>query len=198
MGRGRSELARGPLDWVGSKLEVPVRQTAIAPGGVSLLDFQASRGIPSEADAEGNRDKRTAREEAFADGKRSPEDVDAAIAGASKVFYKAPIADTDAAIAAATAPEKASDERFGRDAPSFARLRSALEDIRRVASPILAQKLIDDPDPIVEEPAGEDGARAWPTVPSRRSRSAQPTRRLASRRPRSSSASRTRPTRPRT
>ena len=35
----------------------------------------------------------------------------------------------------------------------------ALDDIRRVAAPILAQKLIDDPDPIVEEPvAGEDGA----------------------------------------
>ena len=112
MGRGRSELRAGPLDWVGSKLEVPVRQTAIAPGGVSLLDFQASRSIPSEGDAEGNRDKRTAREEALADGKRSPEDVDAAIAGASKVFYKALIADTDAAMAAAVALEKASDERF--------------------------------------------------------------------------------------
>jgi type VI secretion system protein ImpA len=153
------ELRAGPLDWVGSKLEIPVRQTAIAPGGVSLLDFQASRSIPSEGEAEGNRDKRTAREEALADGKRSPEDVDAAIAGASKVFYKALIADTDAAMAATVALEKASDERFGRDAPSFARLRSALEDIRRVAAPILAQKLIDDPDPIVEEAvAGDDGA----------------------------------------
>ena len=151
--------ARRALDWVGSKLEIPVRQTAIAPGGVSLLDFQASRSIPSEGDAEGNRDKRTAREEALADGKRSPEDVDAAIAGASKVFYKALIADTDAAMAAAVALEKASDERFD-DAPSFARLRSALEDVRRVAAPILAQKLIDDPDPIVEDAvSGEDGAQ---------------------------------------
>jgi len=154
------ELRAGPLDWVGSKLEVPVRQTAIAPGGVSLLDFQVSRSVPSEGEAEGNRDQRTAREEALADGKRSPEDVDAAIAGASKVFYKALIADTDVAMAATVALEKASDERFGRDAPSFARLRSALEDIRRVAAPILAQKLIDDPDPIVEETvAGEDGAQ---------------------------------------
>ncbi|HTK53357.1 MAG TPA: type VI secretion system protein TssA, partial [Gemmatimonadaceae bacterium] len=152
------ELRAGPLDWVGTKLEVPVRQTAVAPGGVSLLDFQASRGIPSEGDAEGNREKRAAREEALAEGKRSPEDVDAAIAGAPKAFYKALIADTDTALAAATALEKASDERFGRDAPSFAKLRSALGDIRRIASPILAQKLIDDPDPIVEEAVGEDGA----------------------------------------
>jgi len=152
------ELRAGPLDWVGTKLEVPVRQTAVAPGGVSLLDFQTSRGIPSEGDAEGNRDKRAARDEALADGKRSPEDVDGAIAGAPKAFYKALIAETDAAAAAATALEKASDERFGRDAPSFAKLRSALEDMRRIAAPILAQKLIDDPDPIVEEAVAEDGA----------------------------------------
>ena len=152
------ELRAGPLDWVGAKLDVPVRQTAVAPGGVSLLDFQASRAIPSEGEAEGNREKRTAREEALADGKRSPEDVDAAVAGAPKAFYKTLIAETDAAFASATALEKASDERFGRDAPSFAKLRSALEDIRRIAAPILAQKLIDDPDPIVEESVSEDGA----------------------------------------
>jgi len=152
------ELRAGPLDWVGSKLDVPVRQTAVAPGGVSLLDFQTSRSIPSEGEAEATREKRTAREEALADGKRSPEDVDGAIAGAPKAFYKALIAETDAAFATAAALEKATDERFGRDAPSFAKLRSALEDIRRVAAPILAQKLIDDPDPIVEEAVGEDGA----------------------------------------
>ena len=153
------ELRAGPLEWIGSKFDIPVRQTPIAPGGISLLDYQASRGVPTESEAEGNRDKRTAREEALADGKRSPEDVDGAIAGAPKAFYKALIAETDATMSAVVALEKASDERFGRDAPSFTRLRSALEDIRRVAAPILAQKLIDDPDPIVEEPvAGEDGA----------------------------------------
>ncbi len=152
------ELRAGPLEWIGSKLEIPVRRTPIAPGGVSLLDYSASRTIPSEAEAEGNRDKRTAREEALGEGKKSPETVDGAIAGATKAFYKALIADTDAAMAATVALEKASDERFGRDAPSFAKLRSSLDDIRRVAAPILAQKLIEDPDPIVEEPVAGDGA----------------------------------------
>ena len=152
------ELRAGPLDWIGTKLEVPVRQTAVAPGGVSLLDYQTSRSVPSESEAEGNRDKRAAREEALADGKRPPEEVDAAIAGASKVFYKALIAEADGALASLVALEKAADGRFGRDAPSFMKLRSALDDIRRVASPILAQKLVDDPDPIVEEAVAEDGA----------------------------------------
>ena len=155
------ELRAGPLDWVGSKLEIPVRQTAIAPGGVSLLDYHASRAIPSESEAEGNKEKRLAREEALGDGKRSPEDVDGAIAGAGKAFYKTIIAEADTALAAVVALEKTSDERFGRDAPSFIRLRAVLDDIRRVSAPILAQKLIDDPDPIVEEAvAGEDGAAA--------------------------------------
>jgi type VI secretion system protein ImpA len=153
------ELRAGPLEWVGSRFDVPVRQTLVAPGGISLLDYSVARGIPTEAEAEANRDKRSARDEALADGKRSPEEVDGAIASAPKGFYKALVAEADAAMAATVALEKVSDARFGRDAPSFGKLRSALEDIRRVAAPILAQKLIDDPDPIVEEPvAGADGA----------------------------------------
>src|SRR5688500_7255804 len=112
------ELRAGPLEWVGSRLDVAARQTAIAPGGMSLLDYQASRGIRSEADAAGNRDAAGAREEAPADGKRMPEEIDGAIAGAPKAFYKALIAETDIAMAATVALEKASDERFGRDAPS--------------------------------------------------------------------------------
>src|SRR5262245_62017375 len=33
------EMRSGPLDWVGTKLEIPVRQPAVAPGGVSLLAY---------------------------------------------------------------------------------------------------------------------------------------------------------------
>ena len=152
------ELRAGPLEWMGTRFDVPVRQTAIAPGGVSLLDYQISRSIPTEGEAESSSEKRAARDEALNEGKRSPEDVDGAVANANKVFYKAIIADTDAAMAAVVALEKASDERFGRDAPSFGKLRSALDDIRRVVAPILAQKLIDDPDPIVEEATEGDGS----------------------------------------
>jgi type VI secretion system protein ImpA len=152
------ELRAGPLDWVGTRLDVAVRQSAIAPGGITLLDHQLSRGVPTEAEAEANRDKRAAREEALGDGRRAPEEVDQAIAAAPKAFYKALVADVDAALASAAGLERVSDERFGRDAPSFGKLRAALEETRRLAGTILAEKLIADPDPVVEEPAGGVGA----------------------------------------
>ncbi len=150
------ELRAGPLEWVGTRLDVAVRQLPIAPGGVTLLAYQASRGIPTEDEAENNSDKRSARAEAIAEGKLPPEEADRAIAGATKAFYKGVVADVDAAGTALAALEKVADDRFGRDAPSFMRLRAALDDMKRTASAILAQKLIDDPDPIVEEPV--DGA----------------------------------------
>ena len=36
------EMRAGPLDWVGTRLDVPVRQSAIAPGDVTLLDYAVS------------------------------------------------------------------------------------------------------------------------------------------------------------
>src|SRR5205823_2537720 len=40
---------------------------------------------------------------------------------------------------------------FGRDAPSFSRLSTTLDEIKRFVGSVLTQKLIDDPDPIVED-----------------------------------------------
>lgn len=145
------ELRAGPIEWVGTKFEIPVRQVPIAPSGSSLLDYTTSRTVATEAEGESNKEKRLARAESIKDGKPTPEDVDRAIADANKAFYRGLISDIDAALAAVAELERATDARFGREAPSFLKLRSALDDVRRLASSILAQKLIDDPDPIVED-----------------------------------------------
>jgi type VI secretion system protein ImpA len=153
------ELRGAPLELVGGKFDVHVRQTPVAPG-VTLLAHQVSRGVPSEEEAKSNKDKRTAREEALADGKLPPEEVDKAVAEAPKAFYKTLVAGTDAALASLAALERTADDKFGRDAPSFMKLRGALDEMRRVAGGILAQKLIEDPDPVVEVPEeviGGDG-----------------------------------------
>jgi type VI secretion system protein ImpA len=144
------ELRAGPLDWMGTKLDIPVRQSPVAPG-VTLLDYQTSRLVPSEADAEANKEKRAQRAEALADGRRPPEDVDRAIGEANKVFYKALVADVEQSLHEVVELERVADARFGRDAPSFAKLRGALDETLRMAHATLAQKLLDDPDPVVEE-----------------------------------------------
>jgi type VI secretion system protein ImpA len=152
------ELRAGPLEWIGGKFDLPARMAAIAPPGVSFLDYQVSRTVPTETEAEANLEKRELRATALSEGKPAPEVIDRAIADANKSFYKIVVADVTAAATALVQLEKIADVRFGREAPSFLRLRSALDEIKRTASATLAQKLIDDPDPIVEEAIEEAGA----------------------------------------
>ena len=99
-------------------------------------------------------------------------------------------------MAATVALEKASDERSAAMRPRSPSCASALDDIRRVAATDSAQKLIDDPDPIVEEAVDgcgrRDGAAAdGPLAPEPVS-AADAAARVGDGRA-SSSASRTRP-----
>jgi type VI secretion system protein ImpA len=153
------EMRAGPLEWVGNKFEVPVRQLFVAPN-ISLLDYQASRTVPTEAECEYNSDKLEVRKAALSDGKLAPEVVDRAVADANKAYYKTIVQEADTTAASLATLEKTTDEKFGRDAPSMMKLRAAVDDVRRTAGTILAQKLIDDPDPIVEEVFADAGGAA--------------------------------------
>ena len=147
------ELRIGPLEWIGSKLAIPVKLTPLGSSGLTFMQYTLSRQVPTEADAETDRQKRTQREEALAQGKFSPEAVEVVLDAMNKVAVRAVLADVDQVIAALASLEKVSDERFGRDAPAFNSLRNALDEIRRFLSGLLVQKLELDPDPIVEESA---------------------------------------------
>ena len=152
------ELRAGPLQWIGGKFDLPARMMIFAPPGTTFLDYQVSRTVPSETESESNKEKRELRATALTEGKPAPEVVDRAIADANKSFYKVVVTDVTAAAQALSDLEKIADTRFGRDAPSFLRLRGAIDDMKRTASAILAQKLIDDPDPIIEEAVMDAGA----------------------------------------
>ena len=160
------ELRSGALEWVGTKLEIPVRQAPLASDGTSLLDHAISRSMPTQAEADGDSDRRKAREAAIKDGKVTPEAVDLSIEATPKAWYRTLVADLEAAQAALLALDRTCDARFGRDAPGFGRLRGALDDFQVVAGAILAQKLIDDPDPIVEVTADGDVPSAGATPES--------------------------------
>ncbi|MGZ8492733.1 MAG: type VI secretion system protein TssA [Gemmatirosa sp.] len=155
------ELRTGPLEWVGSRLDVPTKMIAVATDGLQFLEYQVSRGIPTEHEADGNGDRTEARREAIDQGKRMPEDADRAVNATNKAFYKALVADAKLAQSALDALEITADQRFGRDAPAFNKLRGALEDIDRMASTTLAIKLEADPDPIEEAPLGAEDVGAY-------------------------------------
>ncbi|WP_373067261.1 type VI secretion system protein TssA [Gemmatimonas sp.] len=152
---GDFELRSGPLEWIGNKLTLPLQQLTIASGGLSLLNYNTSRGIPTEvaisaADYETQKSLKSARSEAEALGKTMPEAADAAIENTGKVFYKVLVVDIDTAVAGLAALEAMSDDRFGREAPAYTGLRNGLVELRRFAGSTLARKLELDPDPIEE------------------------------------------------
>ncbi|MBL0938797.1 MAG: type VI secretion system protein TssA [Gemmatimonadaceae bacterium] len=150
------ELRAGPLEWVGTKLALPLRLSPIF-GRFSCADLDTARTVPDESKAQQDNEARTAREAAIADGKPTPEEVAQDQEALNKGQLRSLIADIDATVAELQALERFCDERMGRDAPTFGPLRSALDEPRRILTSLLARVLETDPDPI-DEPTAEDGA----------------------------------------
>ena len=101
-------MRAAPLEWVGIKLDVPVRHacrsTALA---TTSLQYKESRLIPTEAVAYDDSLKAAAREAAIAAGKLPPEDDRTSAFNATpKAWFKALVAD----IAASLATLKALDD----------------------------------------------------------------------------------------
>lgn len=155
---GDLELRAGPLEWIGGNPGFAVQNTAIASGGLTLLQLNEARSVPTEAEIEAASYEqaetlRARRAEAVRFGKTMPEAAVELIAATGKAFYKAILADIKATMDAIRALDAQAEARFGRDGPSFSKLSAALEELRLVASSTLAVKLESDPDPIevVEE-----------------------------------------------
>ncbi len=161
---GDLELRLGVLEWIGSRLTVPLRLTPFL-GRFSCADLDAVRNVPTDSDARQDTDARQARDAAEAEARLLPEDLEADRAALSKVAIRTLLADIATTITALEQMEALADEKFGRDAPSFGPLRNALEEPRRVLQQTLSAKLELDPDPVDEISAEEDGAASGTSDP---------------------------------
>lgn len=128
------------LTWVGERLVDAVRLTPITSGGLSLVNFQESRKVPTEEEAGENETKREARETAVKEGKPTPEDFDRDCASTSTAQYEAWVGALDGCLASLAALDSLCDEKFGQDAPSFNPLKGALEEVRHVTGLILQRR----------------------------------------------------------
>jgi type VI secretion system protein ImpA len=151
---GDIEMRAAPLEWAGSRLDLTVRQAPANRTGHTFLQFEASRLIPTETEATEDDSKKTAREAAIADGKLMPEAFEQGFAATPKAWYKALAADVAAALETLQQLDERSQERFGSDAPSFSKLRGALQDVQRATAQLLKRKLDVEPDPPEFNPAG--------------------------------------------
>jgi len=154
---GDPELRAAPLEWVGTRLEIPIKMVPLNRSGHDYLRYKESRTIPTESEAESDDKKGDVRRRAVEEKKVTPEDFDKAFAATPKAWIKQVVADLKAAQSALQALEGACTEKFADAAPNFIPLRNTLEEVDRAAAQLLARKLETDPDP-VEAAAADGGA----------------------------------------
>ncbi|MDQ2667957.1 MAG: type VI secretion system protein TssA [Gemmatimonadota bacterium] len=162
---GDAEMRAAPLEWVGTKLDVAVRRIPIDKSGHDFLQYKESRTVPSEDAANENTEKRAARDEAIANGRSTPEDLDSGFNATPKVWLKTLVADIEATIDAVKALDGVAAEKFGDVAPSFGRLVDTIEDCLRAANAQYKHKLEIEPDPVdVVESASDLGMTGGATT----------------------------------
>lgn len=142
---GDLEMRAAPLDWLGARLEVPLKTTGILKNGYNYLQYKDSRTVPTEADAAGVEDKDRIRKEAIADGKLTPEDWDVADKATPNEFLLGLLVNLDACIEALEALTQVTDEKFGNQAPSYSGLQNALVEVRHTIKLFLRARGVRDP-----------------------------------------------------
>jgi type VI secretion system protein ImpA len=172
-----------PLNWMGANLEQSVKRVPLVKAGHDYFTYLAGRALGYETAVQGDSAKLAARKKEIDRGKIPPEDFDKAFESTPKAFYKQVVGDWKRASAALDALESDANTRFGDDAPTMGKLKTALEEVGHVATQLLDKKLLVDPDPpepVAPEPsagmassgAGAPAAAAGGVV---RAMSAEPT-----------------------
>jgi len=148
---GDAELRAAPLDWIGSRLDVPIVTTALTRDGYGLFQYKESRAISYEEQAK-SKEQKAARDAALKEGKIAPEIFDKSFAETPKAFYAESEKSLDGCLQALDSLDKLCREKFGNAAPSFGRLKSALEETRHAVHGFLQKKREIEPDPVEEVP----------------------------------------------
>ena len=142
-----------PLEWIASKLLIPVRSVPLCREGYNLFDYKESRAIEYEELAK-SKDQKAAREKALKEGKLAPELFDKSFVETPKVFYADLERNLDGAAAAVRALDETCAARLGpQAAPSFTKLQEALQEVRHVVHQLLQKKREIEPDPVEPPPA---------------------------------------------
>jgi type VI secretion system protein ImpA len=178
------EIRSAPLAWVGSKLGLTVRRLPLTKSKLDLLKYQESRQVGYEKDCEGNDAKTAARNTAIEEKKCTAEEFDAAVRETGDAYYEKLGVNVAATVESLQALEALSDEKFGREAPNFANLRAALEEMQDLVKHYYKPAVVES-EASAEEQPGQDvpqeesvaaalssGAAAAPA--SKRSATAEP------------------------
>ncbi|HLJ13777.1 MAG TPA: type VI secretion system protein TssA [Bryobacteraceae bacterium] len=138
---GDMELRAAPLEWVGTRLEDPLKRAPLTRSGYGFYKYKESRTVPSEDDAAANDSKREQRDAAIADGKLTPEEFEQAFKDTSTAQYQAWLTDLDSCLASLESLDTLCQEKFADYSPGFIKLRTALEEVHHAIKGFVAKKI---------------------------------------------------------
>jgi len=182
---GDAELRAAPIEWLGNYLEpdkgsspaLAVQCVALNSQGLQNLQFKEAQSIGYEESVRTNEVRRKAREAAVNEGKIPPEAFDKALTETSKEFVRKLDKDLKEALQSLQTLDQLCQTKFAKAAPSFTKLKRALEEVQTTVHVLLLKKLEHDPDPA---PAGAEyvpeaaaaaavnGESARPSLPAER------------------------------
>ena len=169
---GDLEMRATPLEWVGSRLDQPIKNVGITRSGLDWFKYKESRSVPYETDAS----RAEIRAQALADGKLAPEEFDAAADDSPLEFYQERMDQLTGCLESLGALSGLSEEKFGDAAPNFGGLRKSLQEVQQIGRVLLAKKREAETGaaggPAVEEeaaaaPVYEAGGQAAAAAPAR-------------------------------
>ena len=168
---GDAELRAAPLEWLGNYLEpdkgyspvLAVRFVPLNIRGLHFFQYKESQAVGYEEAVKSNEQRRKAREESIKEGKIAPEAFDAALTETPKEWVRKLDADLKGSLASLQTLDELCQAKFGNVAPSFTKLKRALEEVEGTVHVLLLKKLEQDPDPLpppefMTQAGGEAGA----------------------------------------
>ena len=137
---GDVEVRAAPLEWFGAKFEEVLRTLPVTSNGLSWIRYKESRTIGYEKDAASD-EKRSLRKRLIEEeGKIPAEDFDAAVDATPKLFCETLQASLNESLEALEALNDLCNEKFGEFAPSFVKLRTALEELSHAVRSFIDRK----------------------------------------------------------
>lgn len=151
---GDAEFRGTPLQWIGDRLEIPLKQSRLTKKGLNWFQYKESRAVGTEEAADTDA-KREARQKAIAEGKLTQEVFDADLDATPKQFYVDLLAVYDGTLESLESLSALGDEKFGDVAPSYTKLKGPLAEVRQTVKTLLQKKREKEPDEPVAAAAPE-------------------------------------------
>ena len=179
---GDAELRAAPIEWLGNYLEpdkssspaLALQFVGLNSRGMHYAQYKEAQRIGYEDAVKSNDTRRKDRETAVKEGKIPPEAFDKALLETPKEFVRKLDTDLKGSVQSLLALDELCQGKFGKAAPSFTKLKRALEEVQTTVHVLLQKKLEQDPDPVVlPEPTLEagaelDGESGQPNLPAER------------------------------